>query len=439
SDNSPLGLFVRIGSAHNKLADLYAGGRLAARRVVVDASRVRFQKEFLKTLREDGVEVVLDTEVAELTSPRKFPGHGRFSPWIKPEWHRPFGPDDFRSDSVERLAEKIAEFAVANEITTVLSPTHNLSDRLYPDWLTIDRVMCTSLRQALDRLGGSHIAIDYPVILSNTDLKDVVTRGTLATALVDLPFENLWLRVSGMDGSGGPLKTIQFLTSLNRLHNIGRPIIADYLGGLTGQSAMAFGSVSGLAHGIGEKERFDASDWHLPPVKREDGDEGFGLATRIEIPDLGKAPTKKELEVLAGAPGGRRICACADKRCCPHGLDDMLRDPRAHASFRATAMVQALEEVPIARREQFFLDKPMADTVRTARSVANLRPVQAEAARLGIDTAGLMKRFTEHSYRIDKLASALGAFHERRSGEAAYAKGIKPRKPTTKLLKENRQ
>src|SRR5688572_29306328 len=111
-DVSPLAFFVRIGSAHRKIADLFAGGRLPAKRVVVDASKLRFQAELLRGLRDEGAEIVLDTEIAELSSPRKFPGHSRTSPWVKPEWRRPFQPTNFDDLGIERLAERIAVFAI---------------------------------------------------------------------------------------------------------------------------------------------------------------------------------------------------------------------------------------------------------------------------------------------------------------------------------------
>ncbi|MBI4922360.1 MAG: hypothetical protein HY834_11470 [Devosia nanyangense] len=434
-ESSPLALFVLIGSAHKKLADLYAAGRLRAQRVVVDASRVGFQQEFLKTLRDDGIEVVLDTELAELSSPRKFSGHARHSPWVKPDWQRPFEAADFNEKGIRRLADKIAEFAVRNELAAVLSPTHFLGDRTNPGWFEIDRAMCLALRASLDRLGGSAITIDYPVILSNAELKDVAVRGAVSTALADLPIENIWIRTSGMDVGGGPLKTIRFLSSLERFHNVGRPIVADYLGGLTSLAALAFGTVSGVAHGVAEKERFDASDWHLPPEPRND-DEGFGPVIRVEVPDLGKAPTKNELELLAGAPGGRRICSCPDRQCCPHGLEDMLRDPRSHAAFRATAAVAALENIPPSRREGYFLEKPLASTVRTARAVAKLRPTEEDAARLGLDGKNLIERYIAHSHHMDSLASALENYHERRSSDMPRAKIITSRQPAAKNPKE---
>ena len=81
SAKSPLAQFIRIGEAHKKLGDLHAAGRFPAERVVVDASRLRHQKELIKALRDDGAEIVLDLEIAELAAPAKFAGHSRYAPW----------------------------------------------------------------------------------------------------------------------------------------------------------------------------------------------------------------------------------------------------------------------------------------------------------------------------------------------------------------------
>ena len=72
--------FVRIGEAHKKLADLHASGRFPAERIVVEASRLRYQKELIEALREDGVRIILDTEVAELAAPSTVAGHSRHAP-----------------------------------------------------------------------------------------------------------------------------------------------------------------------------------------------------------------------------------------------------------------------------------------------------------------------------------------------------------------------
>ena len=79
--NPRLAQFVRIGEAHKRLADLHASGRLPTDRVVVDASRVRHQKELIEAVQDDGAEIVLDTEAAELAAPSKIGGHSRHAPW----------------------------------------------------------------------------------------------------------------------------------------------------------------------------------------------------------------------------------------------------------------------------------------------------------------------------------------------------------------------
>jgi hypothetical protein len=77
---SPLACFVRVGEAHRRLADLHAAGHLPARQVVIEASRFRYQRELISALRESGVEIVLDTEAAELAAPAKFAGHSHRAP-----------------------------------------------------------------------------------------------------------------------------------------------------------------------------------------------------------------------------------------------------------------------------------------------------------------------------------------------------------------------
>jgi hypothetical protein len=64
-------MFVRLGSAHRKLAELHAAGDLPARHVVLEASRLRFQRELLTALRDSGTHLVLDTEAAELAAPAR--------------------------------------------------------------------------------------------------------------------------------------------------------------------------------------------------------------------------------------------------------------------------------------------------------------------------------------------------------------------------------
>ena len=58
-----------------------------------------------------------------------------------------------------------------------------------------------------------------------------------------------------------------------------------------------------------------------------------------------------ELDVLASAKNGRRICGCADRACCKHGYDSMVADPRGHAARQFFNSIAKLEAVPDLRRD----------------------------------------------------------------------------------------
>ena len=421
-----LAYFVRIGEAHKKLADLHASGRLPAERVVVEASRLRHQGELIETVMDDGAEIVLDTEVAELAALGKFAGHSRHAPWARSGEGGPLGPEHFRDNAASDVIGQIARFAVASHIDVVLTPAHYLGDPSYADWLVVDVRACALLRKALDREGGQHISIDYPVIAPHTLLNSDAFRGELVEMIADLPVDNIWVRASGLGSDAGPLTMKRYLSAMAGFHNLGKPVIADQLGGLPGLIAMAFGSVSGVAQGIGERERFDARAWHLTPPERKD-ENSFGRAVRIAIPGLGKSATIKELELLASAKGGRKLVACGDRLCCPHGLKDMIDDPRRHAAYQIFSRIRALEDIPHLSREHYFLNRPMAEADRLARGIKKLRPSESEAALHQIDLSKLKGRYHDYSRKVEKLRTTLETIHEARSDDTPRARPVAPR------------
>lgn len=427
-----LAFFVRIGEAHNKLADLQAGGRLPASRVVIDASRFRHQRDLIAAFREGGSEIVLDTEVAELAALGRFQGHSRNAPWALGA--ELLGPDHFKSGAPSDVIGEIARFAVEKAVDAVLAPAHYLADPAYSDWLRVDRESCLALRKALDQEGGTHIRIDYPLIVRNSDLCDPMARGRYMESLSDLPVENAWVRSSGMGPQAGPLSVRRFISATSALHNLGKPLIADHIGGLVGEALLAFGAVSGVAHGIGERERFDASTWaKLPPERTED--EPFGRAKRVQIPGLCKSLTIKELDLLEAARGGRRLLGCGDRRCCPHGLPDMRDDPRRHAAYQGFESLRRLQAVPDLLREHHFMNGAMSVAERTARQVKMLKPPPDKAKELGVDAQGLMKRLAEHSARTERFRAALEKVQELRGAESPRARPIQRVRPTKNAKK----
>lgn len=418
---SPVASYVWLGEAHRKLADLHAAGHFPAQRIVVEASRIRHQRDLISAVRDAGGEVILDPEVAELAALGRFAGRVHRAPWALPEGEGPLGPEHFRASARTDVIGKIARLAVAERVTAVLAPTHHMADPAYADWLSVDIASCLALRKALDREGGSTIGIDYALIISNAMLNDASRRGTVLSALTDLPFDNLWVRTGAFGADAGPLQMQRYLAALGGLHNLGKPVIADHVGGLPAFAALAFGAVSGIALGIGERERFDTTDWHRPPEPRSE-DSAFGRAVRVTVPGLNRTLKRAELDVLASAKNGRRICGCADRGCCPHGYTSMIADPRGHAARQLFRAIEAIEAVPDLRRETYFIDGPLKAADMKAREIKALRPEVSEAQRQNVDGEALMKRLADHSRKIEKLRTTLERVHESRGADAPRAR-----------------
>jgi hypothetical protein len=423
----PIAHFIRLGeTGYQKLASLHAAGRFPAQRIVVDASRLNHQKEFVAALRASGAEIVLDTKAAELSALQKFAGYARHAPWAAAGNGTPLRAGHFEPTAAHDIFGQIARFAVEHGVDGVLAPAHFLGDRTFDNWFETDRKSCLALRRSLDREGGGAIVIHYPLILPHLVLNDGARRSSYLSGLDGLPYECLWIRASGFGHDAAPLTTRRFIEAMLALHNLGKPVIADCLGGLVGQAALAFGAVSGIAHGIGERERFDARDWHELPKKSEDG-KGGGRIVRILISGLDRSATRNELEVMARARGGRKLVACGDRHCCPHGLEDMLNDPRQHAAYQSFAMIKGLAEVPDSNREQHFLSGRMMEVDRVARQMKELRFSADEARAYGVDPEKLTKRLSKHSKQMDKMRLCLEDLHESRGESAPRSRPVAPR------------
>ena len=169
-------------------------------------------------------------------------------------------------------------------------------------------------------------------------------------------------------------------------------MLLDYVGGLVGLGALAFGVVSGIAHGIGERDRFDARSWNNPP-RRPTAEKPFGRAIYIPLPGLDKSFRKKEFRAIAAAARGRRLVVCGDRDCCPRGLTSMLDNHRAHIARQKFRAIEALFAVPDARRVDHFINVELRSAERLARDLVHLN----------IDDNGLSKSLSNWRKRIDSM------------------------------------
>ena len=369
---TPLGHAIRTGEAwFRKLEHLHAKGRLQADTVIVDASKARFQMEFIRALKDEGAEIILDTKAAELSEEAKFGSLLKDFPWAALKQGR-LEPRDYEAGATIDFFGNIARLAVELGVTAVLAPTHFLRQGAMSTWLPIDRRSVGLLRAALDRTGGSQVAIDYPLILPHTRIQREEEALQIMRSLRGLPIDNLYVRLSGFGADARPLAIKRTLIALQQFHALGNPIVLDYVGGLVGLSALAFGVVSGIAHGIGERERFDARSWHKPP-KARDPNARFGRSIYIPVSGMDKSFRKRDLEVIANSTRGRRLVACGDRQCCPNGLSSMISNPRAHTSRQRLLAVENLFQVPDALRISHFLSQDMDGARRKASELARLR------------------------------------------------------------------
>lgn len=420
--NTPreVGHYVRLGdTGHKILEDLVAEGRFPAQRVVIDASRHKQQARLIDALSssEDGVELVLDTKCAELAAIGKYDGGAKDAPWSTLSDGRPLDEDFFPIGRHSEVLRQIAEFAVKHQYSAVLATGHMLSDGPESDWFKRDIEACYKLIDLLDELGGPHIAVDYSLLIPHTLLDDQDQCGQIIERLSDVPFQNLWIRASGFGSDAAPLTTQRYLRSITQFHQLRKPIVGDYLGGLIGFACAAFGAVSGLSHGVGERQRFDTSSWHSQPNPRN-GD--FRRPVRMSVPGVQTSLTIREIELLGQTPPGRRLVSCSDRDCCENGLKTMLENPRRHWFRQMSSALDRLGQVPPENRPRDFLGGMLSDEVRAARELSRLRPKNEK----------LTNRLESNSKRMSRLYSALDKLATERE-----ASTLRPRQVPQRAVK----
>jgi hypothetical protein len=409
-----LDLFLRVGEVHyGQIASLYTEGRVPLRRAILDISRLRYQLGFLKTLRESGVELTLDPKTAELAALTRFEGRASDAPWSDGTLHL---SDQFDGARCRQMAKQIAREAVEKQFDRVFSPTHFLKHGVLDPWFRIDMLLCQLLREALNQEGGAHIAIDYVVIIEQLKLRDEAVRAALISQLAHLPFENIVFRIShfGSDATATGIRTL--ITLLERFHNFGHPVVIDHVGGLVGRALMAFGVAGGIAHGLDEHLRFDASPWNRPVRQHESDEEGRqgGAAKRVSVPQFDRTFTVPELTALARSKNGRLV-VCQNPNCC-RSLSDMINNSKRHSLTQDFLAMEALNKTPDLMRTQHFLEVELAAVDRFGRQVKELRPIASELKPRKGQTAeqaadNLVRRLTEHAQRNEKMRASLENLH----------------------------
>src|SRR5581483_7126294 len=112
-----------------------------ATRFVIDPALIARQGDLAHEAVGQGLEAVLDPRSIDLSTPAGFELSGvQDLPWAP---SRPHTPDGLRGASALLFAEELAEFAVKEELSGLLAPTHVVS---WPnEWSSVDRELVLNL------------------------------------------------------------------------------------------------------------------------------------------------------------------------------------------------------------------------------------------------------------------------------------------------------
>jgi hypothetical protein len=393
---------VRIGfSEHLQAEHLIGSNKLTARRFVIEAAHAARHAHLLQTLRDAGAEIVLDTNVAELSVPGRFSGSMKDAPWAVDG--RMLEIDDVVAGTNKSVIEPIARFAVKEGFTAVQAPAHFLGDERM-DWLPADLRAAEALRVALDREGGSHITVDYPLIASYAQLRNPKFRKRVKDGLASMPDGYLWIRTSGFGGNATATGITRYIEAVHSFHELDRPIMADQVGGLAAMSACAFGATSGYATGIESKQKFDASSW-LKTDKRG----GRGGGKRVYLPGLDRTLTIEDARAMFNeARTSRQFLGCNDPSCCG-SIEKMLANPEAHRIVQEARAIETLSNVPESNRTDEF-----------RKFVEQRRQEAQRSTRLKNASEELRKTLAGSAKRLELIEDQLKGLHER-TGQPNFA------------------
>ena len=392
-----LGLYFRPGhSQHKDVLEALAAGKKDFTGLVVEAGNAeRRHHELISHAHQVGLDVILDPKTQAMATPGGHTPSMAQLPWGK---ERPHTVDDLSSENGRAVARSIAEFGKTHRFTEVLGPTHLLSgpnDR----WLRNDINNMGHLRTALDEEGGETQLI-YPLAVPIRVLRDPLQRNALIAALSDAPMDALWLKTDnfGFDASGE--KTVAYIHAVREFHALGKPVIADHVGGLSALGLLSFGAVGGIAQGVTLLESFTANRWRQP---RKEGKQSGGVQSRVYLPHVDLLLKPEEAEAfVSSSTRTRSLFGCRDTHCCPSGLRDMLASPIRHFMHQRCQEVTEISQRPETLRVAEYLDK-------------TVRPVSdhiAAAAGLGALPDELRAKFQKKQKHMARLREAMAHLSE---------------------------
>ena len=390
----PLGWYLRPSYVdHRAIADAVVGGSVGLHGVVFDPLNDDRHSELRDLTVERNRDAILDPRTQEMGSIGGFNKRLAGLPWASDRTHT---PSDFGDVNGRRIAESISSFVVEKGYTAVLAPTHYI-ESANSAWLDADVRTTGYLRRYLDRAGAGNVPIFYSLAVSYEAFRTPEERHTILERLSGQPIECPWIKIS-QNSTLTHAGIRNFVNGAVEFHSLGVPIVGDMMGGLRGLSALAFGAVGGICHGVTQKESFSAGTWTRPVTSEQ---KGFTWPTKIYVPTLDMHLLRREAEMFFDAHGSKSRFGCRERLCCPKGWKDMLDNPVRHGVVQRSQEIQRLSTVPDHIRARHFLE----ETLRPATDAA----VFAESLSFASETE-LGSRVREKRKVLERLRVGLGRF-----------------------------
>lgn len=345
------GYFRPATRDYTHTARLIAEGIGAGSGIVITSGDLDQSQDLRDAALRADLEVIIDPRSVELSFPGGFELAGvRQLPWAGEHAHE---PEEFTGRVARVFSRRLAQHAVEAEATAVLSPSHYLESIPSP-WVGVDFNLTTELRDALDGMGGKHIAIYYPLIIMLRTVGASSARAYVTKYLNHLrergALDAVWLRIQGFGvDSSGPVNLRRYLEFARALHLLGVPLVGERTG-TVGVPMLAFGAVGGIESGLTLGERCD-----LHPLRKKVKDgKGYMPAPRVYLQEIGAFVTKAQAQSFLGHRKAKNWFICQDD-CCK-GVEGMLSDPRRHFVARRTKEIHDLAKVPLDLRPDVYGD-----------------------------------------------------------------------------------
>lgn len=365
----PLGFFVRVGfNDHLELLDLIATGERGIFGFVIEAQYLSRHRDLVTEARKRGFDVILDPKTQPMALPYGHTDSLASLPWGGERYHN---LADFEARAGRDKAARIVDFALANNFTQVLGPTHLLSGANDP-WLRRD---IASMSWVADEIAKSRksLGLLYPLALPMAVFRNGEERRAVLSAMHDAPCDSIWVKVENFGDSATGEKTAAYIEACRDLHDRQVPIVGDHIGGLPGLGALAHGGLGGMAHGVTMQQRFSAASWRRASESRSGGS-----SWRVYLPGLDLLLKPPAAEDLLSSPRLKAKCGCHDTHCCPHGVRDMIDRPVRHAMYQRAREIERIGSVAPSLRAATYTDEQVRRVSDTVAALAALTTLSGD-------------------------------------------------------------